>query len=34
VTTGVLSSRKVESGTYGDDLGDFKEMQIFIALAL
>jgi hypothetical protein len=34
VTTGVLSSRKVESATYGDGLGDLKEMQIFIALAL
>jgi hypothetical protein len=32
--TGVFSSRKPESATHGDGLGDLKEMQIFIALAL
>ena len=31
--TGVFSSRKPESATHGDGLGDLKEMQIFIALA-
>jgi hypothetical protein len=32
--TGVFSSRKLESANHGDGLGDLKEMQIFIALAL
>ena len=32
--TGVFSSRKPESATHGDGLGDLKEMQIFIALVL